>query len=56
MTTAEGESHTQTTTTGVSATREQEATQVRGGESASSVSGVRDVTETRVTYVCGTGA
>jgi hypothetical protein len=34
-------------------TRGADQTQIRGGDQSSSVSGTRDVTEMRVTYVCG---
>jgi hypothetical protein len=49
-------SNTATTTTAASASHETEIGSVQGGESTSSVSGVRDVTEVRVTYVCGSQA
>jgi hypothetical protein len=42
-------------TVAASASHEAQAGTIQGGESTSSVSGVRDVTEVRVTYVCGNG-
>jgi len=45
----------QSTTTAVGETHQQQNTTVSGGDSTRSVSGVRDVTEVRVTYRC-TGA
>jgi len=42
----------ETTTSDASSTRSTKQTSIRGGEASSSVSGTRQVTETRVTYVC----
>lgn len=51
---ADGQS--ETTTSDASSTRATSQTTIRGGENSSSVSGTRQVTETRITYVCNGAA
>lgn len=47
--------HAETASSDESSTRATHQATVRGGETTNAVSGTRQVTETRVTYVCGTG-
>lgn len=52
-TTTDSGGDAQSTTTGVASSRGTDQSTVRGGETTQSVAGTRDVTETRITYVCG---
>ncbi len=45
--------HAEATSSDASSTRALNQTTVRGGETTSAVTGTRQVTETRITYVCG---